>query len=507
MKPETGVSCRCFCRRPLLILFFAIFNYINLTVAQSGSRAKEMATRRLLGSSRGGILFRLVVEAVSLTLVCFLLALLLANIVKPTAENLLQSPLDFSILLTPVGIVLSVGFVVLTGFLSGILPAVLISAAKPVEVVRGSFRRRSKMLFSKYFIGFQEVITIVLLSMSLVMVLQMRHMVHAPLGYHTENVLSLVNVNSEASINVLIDRLSVLPCVKRVGTSYGTPFSGGNNMSGTYGDRSLSVQWILMDTATFGMLGFEKLQDRGGAYDVHMDGSSFNLYLTEYTMQAMGLNPDAERFFSGNEALPISGVLADFHTRNILFPMQATVIGVAQEPFDAPWDVLIEVQGDLLKAYGEVEKELRKIALPGFELTFIDQAVQASFSEQKRMTQIVALFTCMAILISVLGLVAMSIYFIRQRAQEVAVRKVFGSSNRMVLNRLMLSFMTYVAVGFVVAFPVAWYLSVKWLSDYSYRIAFNPLYIVAAGIFCLAVSFVAVYFQSAARRTPIRSIV
>ena len=123
----------------LIILVFAVFNYINLTVAQSGSRAKEMATRRLLGSSRGGIVFRLVVEAILLTAFSFLMGLLFAKAVAPVAESLLQTQLDFGILLQPASLLLSVGFVLVIGLLAGILPAVLISSAKPVEVVRGYF--------------------------------------------------------------------------------------------------------------------------------------------------------------------------------------------------------------------------------------------------------------------------------------------------------------------------------------------------------------------------------
>ena len=140
-------------------------------------------------------------------------------------------------------------------------------------------------------------------------------------------------------------------------------------------------------------------------------------------------------------------------------------------------------------------------------MEFLDKSVQASFESQIRLLRIVGIFTGMAVLISILGLVAISIYFIRQRAQETAVRKVFGSDNSAVLLRLVRSFLSYVVIGFLIACPVVWYLSEKWLSDYAYRISFNPLYIVAAGLFCLLVSFVSVFFQSrrAAHANPVDS--
>ena len=490
----------------LLILFFAIFNYINLTVAQTGSRAKEMAIRRLLGSSRGGIMFRLVVEAVLLTAFSFLLGLLLVKAVAPVAGNLLQTTLDLDILLKPVCLLLSVGFILVVGLFVGILPAVLISAAKPVEVVRGSFRRRSKMVFSKYFIIFQNAITVVMIAVSLVMVVQIRHMMRAPLGYNTLNVIDMrVNV---PDVKVVVDKLSSLASVKRVGTAYGTPFDGGNNMSGGYCGRQLSVQWLHMDSTTFNILGFKILNDRGGSRPVRSDGHYYNFYLTEYALKEMGLDWDADELDMDDiNKIPISGVLADFHRGNILHREQPFVVGITNDLLEDPWNILVEVQANPVTAYEEVVKMVKEVSGREVEAQYIDLAVRKSFDSQRRMMQIVVIFTCMAILISILGLVAISIYFIRQRAQEMAVRKVFGSDNSAVLLRLVRSFLSYVVIGFIIAAPVVWYLSEKWLSDYAYRISFNPLYSVAAGLFCLLVSFVSVFFQSlkAANANPVDS--
>ena len=492
----------------LIILVFAVFNYINLTVAQSGSRAKEMATRRLLGSSRGGIVFRLVVEAILLTAFSFLMGLLLAKAVAPVAESLLQTQLDFGILLQPASILLSVGFVLVIGLLTGLLPAVLISSAKPVEVVRGSFRRRSKMVFGKCFITFQNTITVVMLAMSLVMMMQIRHLLHAPLGYNTVNVLNVTNFYNDKT-GVLVDKLSSLSCVKRVGTSQGTPFDGGNNMSGDYCGQQLSVQWLRVDTSAFNMLGLRIVQEnRSLQQTIEYWGESAGIYLTEYARKAMNLEPDADDFTSDGEHLPINGTVADFRRGNILRMEQPFVILLSENNLLYPWNILVEVQGDPVAAYNAVRETLLEETGIEPDMEFLDKSVQASFESQIRLLRIVGIFTGMAVLISILGLVAISIYFIRQRAQETAVRKVFGSDNSAVLFRLVRSFLSYVVIGFLIACPVVWYLSEKWLSDYAYRISFNPLYIVAAGLFCLLVSFVSVFFQSrkAANANPVENL-
>ena len=161
----------------ILILIFAIINYINLTVAQAGQRAKEMATRRLLGSSRVELFLRLMLEATFLTVVSFAIGLMFAKAALPYANDLLQVRLTFDVLATPLWIGAILLFIVLTGALSGVLPALMISSAKPIDVVRGTFRRQTKMVFSKVFITFQNVITIAMIAASLTMYLQIDHLI------------------------------------------------------------------------------------------------------------------------------------------------------------------------------------------------------------------------------------------------------------------------------------------------------------------------------------------
>ena len=139
---------------------------------------------------------------------------------------------------------------------------------------------------------------------------------------------------------------------------------------------------------------------------------------------------------------------------------------------------------------------------------YIEQEIEADYADQRRILHIVGIFTLVAILISALGLVAMSTYYIQQKEQEVAVRKVFGSTRGEVLTRLVGNFMRLVGTAFVIAVPVAWYLLERWLQDYSVRISLSPLIFLASGAFATVVAFVAVFWQSsrAADSNPIDSI-
>ncbi len=138
----------------------------------------------------------------------------------------------------------------------------------------------------------------------------------------------------------------------------------------------------------------------------------------------------------------------------------------------------------------------------------MDEQGEESFAVQSRTLTIVMIFAAIAVLISLLGLLAMSTYFIQQRAAEIAVRKVFGSTNAQVLVRLVKAFLTYVAIAFIIAIPLIWHFMNGWLTGYSYRITLSPWIYVAAGLFCLIISFITVFIQSyqAAISNPIDSI-
>lgn len=488
----------------ILILIFAIINYINLTVAQASQRAREMATRRLLGSLRHDLFFRLMMEATLLTVVSFGIGLMLATAALPYANDLLQVRLTLDVLWTPLWGGAIVGFILLTGFLSGLLPAILISSAKPIDVVRGTFRRQTKMVFSKFFITFQNVITIAMIAASLTMYLQIDHLIHAPLGYNTNNIIQTNNVfRSKNEMAKAEEMLRQIPEVKSFGRTNGTPSGGTNNMSGDYEGRSLSFQQMRLDSAAFRIFGLEIKKDNQVA------NSDQGYYLNELAFKQMDLPEDAATFKRDGRVMLILGVVRDFHLWDISRENSPLILRFEDGNADWwPWSYVIEVQGDPVKAFAEVRKVFEEVSGVSFEGEFIDQDIQSHFETQIRLTKIVVIFACIAILISLLGLLAMSTYFIQQRAQEVAIRKVFGSDNRSILNRLVGTFLMYVGIAFVIATPVSWYFMNHWLADYSYRISLNPLIFIAAGLFCLLISFFSVFFQSwrAANANPIESV-
>lgn len=486
----------------ILILVFAIFNYINLTVAQAGQRAKEMATRRLLGSSRGDLFVRMMIESTLLTVISFGIGWLLAHAAVPFVNDLLQTQIDLMATFTPGWCLAGIVLILLIGVVAGLLPAVLISSVKPIDIVRGTFRRQTKMVFSKVFITFQNGITIAMIAASIVMILQSRHLINAPLGYNTNSILEVANgFANNSDRNAAIDEFARQPFVKRVGLAAGMPLSGSNNSSSEYEGKFLGFQQFIMDSTAFNMLGYKIVRDNQLAEK--------SWYVTEKAMCDMELPQDAPSFQWNKNATPIAGIVQDFQLGNITNDMRPAMLRIDKRSEMFPWSILIEVEGNPYTAYNKIQ-EIYKEASGGldFNATYLNEQVQKSFESEVRMTKIVSLFASIAVIISMLGLLAMSTYFIHQRAQEVAIRKVFGSDNQAILIRLIGSFLVYVGVAFIVATPVIWYFMNQWLSDYSYRISLNPLIFIVSGIFCLVIALVTVFFQSykAANANPIESV-
>lgn len=483
----------------MLILIFSIINYINLTAAQSGRRAKEMAMRGLLGSSRNELMLRLITESTLLTFVSFAIGLLLVYIAIPYANTILQTGISFESLLTFPWIAGLISAVLIIGFLSGLFPATVISSVKPIDIVRGTLRRKTKMVLSKVFIIFQNAVTIAMIAASLTMILQINHILNAPLGYNTKNIIEVDNIfNSRNEMSQAENLLRQLPCVKAVGHSNGSPAGGTNNLSGTYEDKALSFQQMTVDSAAFRIWGLHIKQEN------NMVSSSDGWYLNELAFKKMELSEDAASFRIYDTRTPVLGVLDDFQLWNITRENSPLMLRFRNSSNNWFWTYIIEVQGNPVEAFEAVKNVFEQVS-GTFNGQYTEDRIRANFEAQIRLSKIVIIFTGIAILISLLGMIAMSTYFIGQKVTEMTIRKIFGSDNAAILKRLIGTFVSYVGIAFVFATPVAWYFMNKWLSEFSYRIELTPLIFLSAGFLCFLIAFLSVFFQSrkAANTNPV----
>ena len=485
----------------MLILLFAVINYINLSTAQSESRAREMAVRRLLGCSRKALFTRLIVESVLLCILSLLIALLLAGIAEPIFNRILQTHISVSNLFSASNLGIGVVAIILLGLLTGVIPASVITRARPIDVVRGSFRHKTKMVYNKILIGFQYLITIVLLGCTLTMSRQIDMILHADLGFDTANklYLSIPDLNPGQSAG-LKNQLLQIAGVENVALVRGVPMLGSNNTSDTWHDQPISIQRFEGDSSYLKIMGFRILRD-------NRTDDRKAIWLNETAMQAMEL-PDSASYCEYFKC-PIAGIVQDFRYRDLTHPAEPCIIEHMQDNY-WPWACIIQLTNlDSPVTLRTIERVYREYTggMPCEYKTY-DEVMHQQYAAQQRMSDILFGFTLVAILISALGILAMATYFIRQRSMEIAVRKVFGSTNREVLQQLVLHFVRYVLAAFVIAVPVIWYLMHDWLSQYVLRIPLSWTIFALAGLTALAIAVATVFGQSwrAANSNPVDAI-
>ncbi len=493
----------------LVILLFAIMNYINLTVALAGKRAKEMATRRLLGESRIGIMWRLILESTILCAFSMMLGIALAFLMEPYASILLKTPLDIIGCLNVTTISFLVIALLIMSVTSGIIPALLLSSMKPIEAVKGAFRRRSNMIFGKVFIVIQNVSTIVMIACAITMYLQVRHLINAPLGYDFEGIINIpYQYGEDRKIGLLLsEELMKLPCVDKVSFSCGEPHSRGNNNTFSHEGKTISFQIFKCDSVFMDLFGIKLKKDN------HL-ASPYKNYINQQALNELELSEDAEEFYYGEEMIPIAGILEDVKIGNVLTDQHPLRIAISK-PFEnfTPWNVLIKIKGDEQQALAQVKEVYEKIyskeaSDAAFGMPFLRQQIEDDFEKQKTLSVILTIFALIAIMISMLGLMAMSTYYVRQRAADIAVHKVMGGTSIEVLTKLVKTFMIYVVIAAALSIPIIYYVMNDWLSQFSYRISVYWWIYAASALLAIVICFISVVSQcsKAANTNPINSL-
>ena len=487
----------------LAILMFAVTNYINLTVANTGFRAKEMATRRLLGSDGLGISLELIGESTLMVFISFIIGGALALLLEDKVAVLFKGKIDILKDINLATVSVSLVFIILTGVISGIMPTVSLSRYKPIDVVKGSFRYHSKMVLSRIFIILQNVITMTMMAATLTILLQMSHLVKAPLGYNTENIFRVSSDNPEVMRNALKSQ----PFVQEIGSFSGTSLDGNYRSMSTRKDKdnnNLLVYLTTWDKEFIDIMGINLVKDNHLSGDVK--------YINEELAGKLSLGDgESEVTWGDGKVMQVAGIFSNFHMTNILDPYQPFLISVKDTDEIEDPNFMVKTNGDpltwkkLCDLVKEVDGSTEDI---DWKVQSVDDNIKASLNEEKNTMRIVSIFTGVAVLISILGFIGMSLFFIRQRKKEIGVRRIMGSTTNEVLSLLLTKFCAPLLVSFIFAVPLSWFIMDKWLESFSYRIGLSPWIFIASGAVSLLIAVVSIFFQTlhAAHSNPADAI-
>lgn len=487
----------------ILLLASALFNYINLSVALAGKRSKEMAIRSTLGESKSRIRWRYISESILFVAVCLAFAFLLAKALEPVFNRYVAGDVALEVSLSPLYLGAYALLAVLIGLVSGLIPAWMTSRYNPVNVIKGEQRRQTKTLFSKVFIVIQNIITVALISLALVMELQYHHLMNMPLG---ANVDSLYYISS-GSIGK--DILAEKPYVDKIGTSNGYPSSGQMNLTTTVDEQKVFIGLLQCDEDAFGMFGFEVEKDFG----TPMRNS---LWFTESAARVFSLDeenptpPSILKFVVGDSH--VGGIIKDYAVKGPS-KVEGNQIGIVSvEDLEAYANVVLklnrfdpEVRSDLKEIGREESIRLTGKTEYGEQYYgYIPELIEKGMETTRNFISLIELFMALATLISLLGLVAMSAYYTGMQTRDIAVRKVFGGSVTTETERSVREYMVLVGIAVLIGIPVAIFLAERYLRQFYYRIEGYGWVFVAGGIIAILISFLAVLWQTlkAAKTNP-----
>ena len=492
----------------LLLLLSAILNYINLSVALTGKRAKEMAVRQLSGASRGGIIWKYVAESIAFTAVCFAAGLLLAEVFCPAMNALLNNPdIPIRVIWSPGYVLAYIVIILLVGALCGIFPAIMAGRYKPVDVMKGGYRRKSKMVFSKVFIVLQNALAVILIALAVTMEAQMRKTQERPMNCNIENIFFLKDFSAEDG-TPLKDALEALPCVKRIGRSSGVP--GSINMgqySTTRDGQDILYKLIRLDSTAFSMFGFEILEDFHAPQFNSVWFSDKSFIATGFDSDYHDISGTLSRRTQGCEQ--VAGVFKSFPTNNANIGEEDYAIVSLMRSEDIPFaGWVIETTTDRKEAKAQImdtyENYIKGKQIYGSLAFWIDENIAEDWKPARNNMRLVEIFMLLSIIIALLGLVAMSTYYADEKSRDIAVRKVFGGTVDSEARRTIRDYMVLVGIACVIGIPIAVYAAQEYLKDFIYRLEGYWWIFVVAVLLTGLIAFVSVIWQvlKAAKTNP-----
>jgi putative ABC transport system permease protein len=496
------------------ILFIACINYMNLSTARNVKRAKEVGVRKVMGARKTSIIFRFLSESIMISIIAGVIAVLIAQL-SINGFNWLTWKELYVPYEKPYFWLAILAFSLVTGVIAGSYPAFYLSGYKPISVLKGSFKGAHNLIsVRKILVVFQFCFAITFIICTAGIYRQINFASKRDPGYNRDH-LAFVYINGETNNKYPLIKQDLLSsgaatAVTRSNSPITYEWSGDDNYKWRGADPNKKIYFneFHSDNDFLETVGLKLIAGRTINTTVYPTDTTAVL-LTASAVTAMGLkDPVGQTITNPQGNWMVVGVINDFVAGSPMFSTQPMIIQGPKNWFGA---VTFRLNNKFSMAENMriVESIFRKYnpEYP-FNYRFVDEADAEKLEDQRRTGIQSALFGGLAILISCLGLFALSAYTAESRIKEIGVRKVLGATVFSVWKLLSKDFVVLVIIAFLVASPVAWYLMHSWMQNYSYRTPISAWIFVGAGAGVLAITLLTISFQAikAAAANPVNSL-
>jgi putative ABC transport system permease protein len=495
----------------ILILGIACVNFMNLSTARSSERAKEVGIRKVMGSYRKQLISQFLTEALILSAIGVLFALIITVLAIPFFNNLTERNLQFP--LNPGAILGIIGLIGLVGLLAGYYPAMVLSSFKPVEVMKGKFTGSAKGKWIRNgLVVFQFWISIILIIGTLVIRDQMKYMQEVSLGFDKEHVMVIergFNYGAQ-NLKTFIEEIREMPQVIQADASFASPGEEGTFFGIQFqpegSSEILTTKSMVVADRIPETLSLQLLDGRWFSQDAN---DSLNLVLNETAVKVLGIEyPIGSKLLEvqntpdGNVTLShtIIGIVKDFNFISLREEITPLVLQSA-ESFGAVGGqfVLAKIKAnEIPSAINAIETKWKEIAPEQeFEFSFLDENLNNQYKAEMQTGRIFSIFSLLAIFVSCIGLFALSAYITSLRTKEIGVRKVLGASVGGVVLLLSRDFSKMIMIAFLLAVPVAWLVMEKWwLQNFAFRVNVSLWILLVSGALVFMLAWLTVSYQS-----------
>mgnify|MGYP001555982355 CR=1 FL=1 len=493
----------------LFILLIACINFINLTVARSMKRAKEIGIRKVVGGNRKQLIMQFLGESFVLCIIAFILALVIVQLVLPVFNTLSNKSLALSYLFDTKLISGYILLFALTTLLAGFYPALVLSGYSPVQTLYSRFNLTGKNYLQKSLVVLQFTLASFLIIATLIIYYQFNYLTTEKLGYDDSNLV-LVNKSSlkHDQARLLENELMKDPNIIGVAAKNNGSWSTQARVNG---DSSLQFAYETVDESYLPLLKIPIIEGRNFSSSFPSDSSNSVLVNESFVKKAGWKNPIGQIvnfWYRDNEKYTVVGVVKDYHYQSLyqktgpqLFTMKA-----GNNYGTAYIKIKPNTATASLKYIASTFKKL--FPLSPYSYTFKNEENIKNYEAEAKWKQIMLYSAILTIFISCIGLFGLSVLSAEKRTKEIGIRKVLGASVRSVVTALSVDFLKLVMIAMIIAIPLAWWTANKWLEKYPYRIQLSWEIFVSAGLLVIFIALITVSFQAikAAVANPVESL-
>ncbi|MBW3466559.1 ABC transporter permease [Arthrospiribacter ruber] len=491
----------------LFTILLACINFINLSTARSVDRFKEVGLRKVVGSSRSALIIQFMTEAFLLTALGLFIALLLASLVMPVFNELVNKTYSLENLLT-VEIALGLFVLILMiSLLAGYYPSVYLSGLQPVKILKGKFSPGSTgVSLRKSLVVFQFFISVSLALGTLVVLNQLDYMQEKELGFAKDEIL-VVNASKipKNRIESLKNEMVNIAGIQGVTYSNGIPGRPGwigqiAYPEGRETENPVSVEYLSVDEDYMNTMDLQIVSGR--FFDPERETDRLEgLVLNERAVKLFGWDTPEEALGqkivspSTTPQGTVIGVVKDYHQLGL----QNSIHGIALDwaPDYSYWLSLRFDPAQTANIIANLQgKWASDFAGADFKYFFLNEDFERLYQAELRMAKMFRLFAGLTLLVSLIGLLGLVSFMIQSRSKEMSIRKVLGAGVPQIVYTLSKEFILLVIIASVLALPVAWFFGKEWLQNFAYRsnINFVNFFVVITG--SILITFAVVGLQA-----------